>query len=107
MAFFSAPKTFTLEMYLCYEEIILSALLLASIPQSIKYKCCFYFLQTESDLFNMIARSKIKIYLAKQVLVQVPNVKQMQSFFTTDTFKQIWNRKRSSVPQNVRIQKKY
>ena len=55
----------------------------------------------------MIARSKIKIYLAKQVLVQVPNVKQMQSFFTTDTFKQIWNRKRSSVPQNVHIQKKY
>ena len=80
MAFFSAPKTFTLEMYLCYEEIILSALLLASISQSIRYKFCFYSLQTESDLFYMIARSKIEIYLAKQVLVQMPNVKQMQSF---------------------------
>lgn len=80
MAFFSAHKTFTLEMYLCYEEIILSALLLASTPQTIKGKFSFYFLQTESDLYYMIARSKIKIYLAKQVLVQVPNVKQMQSF---------------------------
>lgn len=62
------PQIFSLwKKRLCYEKIMLSALPLASILHSIK--CRFYFYFTVA--FHMIARSKIKIYLAKHVLFQV------------------------------------
>lgn len=69
------PQIFSLwKKPLCYEEIMLLALPLAFILHSIKCRFYFYF----TIAFHVIARSKIKIYLAKHVLFQVLGEKYMQ-----------------------------